>query len=466
MAGINSRILINGLPQVAAALNADVEQAIWFTQSYMFAATVVLFLIGRAADIFGRVKIYLVGFVVFTVGAALTSLSQLPVQVILFRGVQGFGAGILSTNSVAMIVDATPPKEIGFSLGLNQSIYRFGGILGLSLSGLILSVLDWRALFYINVPMGIFGTLWARRRLKEIVRVKKNDPIDWGGFITITISIASFLFALTFAGYGIGEQTAVLFFLAVSGASLLAFVAHERKTEHPLLDLRLLRIREFTGGIFAQLLNTAAFGAVLLLISLYLQLVIGLSALEAGLRMVPFEAMYLAFGIISGRLSDRYGCRPFTTLGLALSSASLFLFSTVDVFTPYSMVLIYMLVYGAGIGLFTAPNISSIMGCVPADRRGVASAFRSTAFEIGFTISLNLAIFLMTLTVPYAQLTHTITSLDPVSIAGPDRLLFVEAMQKTYIWLGVLNLVAIVPSVLRGKRSSDENIARAYKGMS
>jgi len=165
MAGINSRIIIVGLPQVATALKADAVQAIWFTQAYMFANTVALLLIGRASDIFGRVKIYTIGFAIFTLGAALTSLSSQPIQVILFRLLQGFGGGIISTVGVTMIVDATPTKELGFFLGLNQSAFRLGAMLGLTLSGILLAILDWRALFYINVPIGIFGTLWAKKNL-------------------------------------------------------------------------------------------------------------------------------------------------------------------------------------------------------------------------------------------------------------------------------------------------------------
>ncbi len=466
MSGIDSRVLIVGLPQVAAALGADAEQAIWLTQSYMLGATIVLLLIGRLTDLFGRVKIYVLGFVIFTASSVLISLSQGATEVILLRGLQGFGSGILFTNSVTMIVDATPAKDIGFALGLNMNAFRFGAMAGLTLSGMLLSILDWRALFYINVPIGIFGTLWAHSRLREVKKIEAKEPIDWIGFFIFTAAVASFLLFLTFAAYGIAEQATVYLLLAVSVASLVAFVAYERRTRYPLFDLKLLRIREFTGGVIAQLLNAAAWGAVLLLLSLHLQLVMGLSVFEAGIRLIPFEVAFLAVGTISGKLSDRFGCLPFTTSGLALMSVSLFLSSMMTASTPYSQVFTLTLLYGAGIGLFGSPNMSSIMGCVPANRRGVASAFRSTAFQIGFTISLNLAVLLLTLTVPYAQLTHIITSLDQVAITGADKLLFVEGMQKTYFWLGVLNTVAIVPSVLRGKRSSEQGIAQAYGGKS
>ena len=301
MAGIDSRIVIVGLPEVASALGADAEQAIWFTQAYVLGSTVAL-LIGRITDIVGRVKVYTSGFTIFTIGSALTSLAMQPTQVILFRGVQGLGAAMLFTNSVAIIVDATSRNERGFALGINQIAFRFGAMTGLTISGAILSLLDWRALFYINVPIGIFGTLWAHYRLKEIATLERRAPIDWVGFATFTISLTGFLLALTFAAYGVAEKLTAYGLLIISAISLGIFAAYERRSKHPLLDLSLLRIREFAGGLIAQLLNAIAWGAVLLLLSLYFQLILGLTAFEAGMKMIPFEVAFLAAGPVSGRL--------------------------------------------------------------------------------------------------------------------------------------------------------------------
>jgi EmrB/QacA subfamily drug resistance transporter len=451
MAGIDSRILIVGLPQVAAALHADAEQAIWLTQAYTLGSTIVLLLVGRVSDIFGRVKIYIVGFALFTLGSALISFSSGPAEVIAFRVLQGVGSGILNTNSVAMIVDATPINELGFSLGLNMSSFRFGAMAGLTLSGVLLAIFDWRALFWVNVPVGIFGTLWAWKRLKEVGKTERNEPFDVIGLITFTVTLTSFLLALTFQAYGLAEVNTVYLLMLVCVVSLAAFVGYERRIEHPILDLRLLGIREFTGGVTAQLLNAAAWGAVLLLLSLYLQIVLGLSAFDAGIRLIPFEIVGLVVGLTSGRLSDKYGPLPFTTGGLAITSLSLFLFSTVGIDTPYPYVLAYTLVFGIGTGLFGSPNMSSLMGAVPPERRGIASAFRSIMFSIGFTLSLNLAILLMATVIPYGLLSQIITE-QVAGLTDANKLLFLNAMKTTYLWLAGINTLAIVPSVLRGKR--------------
>ena len=450
MSGIDSRIVIIGLPQVAAALHADAEQAIWFTQSYVLVTSIALLLIGRVTDIIGRVRIYTIGFAVFTIGSALTSLSQNPLQLILWRGLQGLGVAMMFTNSVAMIVDATPREELGLSLGVNQIAFRFGAMSGLTISGLILSFFDWRALFYVNIPIGIFGTFWSHHRLKEIAKLDRKTSIDWFGFASFSTAITTFLLALTYDAYGLTERLTVYVLLAVSAVTLGVFVVHERKQSHPLLDLGLLRIREFTGGVIAQLLNAIAWGAFLLLLSLYLQLVLNMSPFDAGIRIIPFDIAFLAFGPLSGRLSDKFGHLPFTTSGLALTSLALFLFSTVTIATQISTVFVYMMMIGAGMGLFVSPNMSSIMSSVPEMRRGIASAFRSTFFQVGFVMSLNVAILVMTFVIPYRTITDVISAINPVAITESDRLLFLEGLRTSYFWLAFVNLAAIAPSVLRG----------------
>jgi EmrB/QacA subfamily drug resistance transporter len=450
MDGIDSRIVIIGLPQVAAALHADVEQAIWFTQSYVLVGTVVLLLIGRVTDIVGRVRIYTTGFAIFTVGSALTSLSQNPDQFIVWRGLQGLGVAMLFINSVAMIVDSTPKKDLGLSLGINQIAFRFGAMAGLTLSGLILSFFDWRVLFYINIPIGLFGTFWAHHRLKEIAKVERKSPIDWLGFASFSISITTFLLALTYDAYGLSEAGTVYALLIISVVTLLIFIWQERRQAHPLLDMSLLKIREFTGGVIAQLLNAVAWGAFLLLLSLYFQLILDMSPLAAGVSIIPFDIAFLLVGPVSGRLSDKFGHLPFTTSGLALSSVALFSFSTMTISTPISLVIFHMMLVGAGMGLFVSPNISSVMSSVPEQRRGIASAFRATFFQVGYVISLNAAVLIMTLVVPYQTITYVISTLNPISITHEDKLLFMKGLSTAYFWLAIVNVAAIPPSVLRG----------------
>ncbi len=452
MAGLDARIVIIGLPQVISALNADAEQGIWINQAYMLGSIAVFLLVGRLTDVFGRKRFYVGGFAIFTVGSGLTSLASDPFQVVLFRIVQGVGAGIVLTNSITLITDATPKNELSFSLGVNNLGFRAGAMAGLTVSGFILSLLgDWRALFYVNVPIGIFGTIWAQKTIKETVRGNKvsRGCMDWIGFAAFTTFITSLLLVMTFAAYGVGSQMLTLGFSILSVASLIGFVGYERRCQTPLLDLSLFKIREFSGGIFALLLNGIAWGAVLLLLSFYFQLVLGFSPLEAGIRLIPFDVAFLATGPLSGKLCDRYSHHPFTASGIILSSCSLYLLSTVNATTSYVTVTAYMALFGVAMGLFSSPNMSSVMSAVPANRRGIGSAVRSTFLNVGMALSLNLAILIISFTVPYALVTQIASgytgSLDA------ERTLFMQGLQSAYLWLAGLNSLAIIPSILRGK---------------
>ena len=450
MSGIDSRIVIVGLPEVAHALNASAEQAIWFTQAYVFGATISVLMIGRTADIIGRVRIYNIGFAIFTVGSLLTGLSQSPDQVILFRGIQGFGSAFITTVSATLITDATPRNELGFAVGINQIAFRAGSMAGLTISGVILSFLDWRFLFLINVPIGIFGTWWGHGKLKEIAPLDEAAPMDWIGFGLITISITGLLLALTYAAYGISSLDLILVFFAICFVSLALFVRQETKTKYPLLDLSLLRIPEFTGGSVAVMINAIAWGALLLILSLYFQIGIGMSPLQAGILILPFEFAFLSTGPLSGRLSDKYGQARFTIVGLVVQSFALFLFSTLGINTPYFYAVIYMIIFGAGVGLFASPNMSSVMGAVAPNRRGIASAIRTTAWNVGYTISLNLAIVLMSFTLPYQTVSNLIAS-NITTISAANRELFVLSLKSTYFWLGVINTTALIPTLFGSK---------------
>ena len=461
MSGIDARIVIIGLPQVIKALGADAEQGIWISQAYTLGTITVLLLVGRFADLFGGKRVYTSGFVIFTVGSALTSIAMTPFEVIVFRIIQGIGAGVIFTTSVTIITNATPRSELGYSLGINNLGFRFGAMAGLTLSGVILTFGDWRALFYINVPIGIIGTVWSQIAIKETPRTQLDGgskrgllDVDWIGFVAFATSVSTLLLTLTFAAYGIGSQVLTAGCAAISAGAFIFFVYHESRCKNPLLDFRILRIRQYTGGLVAQLINAVAWGAVLLLLSFYFQLVLGLSPLQAGIRIIPFDIAFLAFGPISGKLSDHYGHLPFTTVGIVLSSLSLFLLSTITATTPYSVVVVFMMLFGASNGIFASPNMSAVMGSCPKDQRGIGSAIRSTFFNVGFAISLNLAILIMSVAVPYTVLTQI--AAGTVTTLSTSKGLFLEGLKTAYLWLAVLNIFAIIPSVLRGRNKPQE----------
>ncbi len=458
MAALDSRIMIVGLPQIARSLGADAEEAIWFTQALQFALTVSLLVAGKIADLVGRVRLYTLGFLLFTVGSALTSTSQDPLQLIISRGMQGVASAILFTSSIALIMDVTPLHELGFALGINQLASRIGAIAGLTVSGIVISFLDWRFLFYVNIPVGIFGTIWAQRRLSRFAKPGTRRPVDWVGFVLFTVLMTAVLLLMTFSAYGMEApgQTLTLYALAaVAFASLAAFVLNERRAPYPLLDFGLFRIRQVTGGMSALFLNGTAFGAVLLVVSLYFQLVLGLTPLQAGLAILPFDLAVIVVGPISGRLSDRWGHLPFTFSGLAMTSASLFWLSTLGGDATYAELALILVMLGAGFGAFTIPNNTAIMAAIPENSRGAGAGMRSTVFNLGFSLSQNLVILIMLTALPYSVVSGVISS-GGAAAAGPQSPaqaeLFAQGIRNVFFVFGVINSIAIIPSSLRGRR--------------
>jgi MFS family permease len=236
---------------------------------------------------------------------------------------------------------------------------------------------------------------------------------------------------------------------------LLVFVLFETRTQSPILDLNLFKIREYALGNIALILNAISWGAMTLIISFYLQRVKGYSPFEAGIGLLPLEATYIITGPISGKLSDRFGVRGFATIGLAIGSLALGLLSVVSDSTSYLYITISLSLMGVGMGMFVSPNISSIMGSLPPERRGIGSAFRATIFNIGLTSSLGLAILLITFGIPYEALSSIIALGTAANI---DKVEFIQGLDKAFIVMSILNGLGIIPSALRGRRTYREGV--------
>jgi len=451
MSGINLRVVIIGLPAIATALKADLETVLWVTQAYQFVVTIGLLVVGRLTDMFGRVRMYNLGFVVFTVGSALCGLSENGEQLIIFRLIQGSGAAMLVANSIALITDATPLTQLGFAIGINQIVFRVGSVLGLTLGGALIQLAGWQSVFYMNVPVGIFGTLWAYMRLKEVSRRSNHEKFDTLGFLAFTIGLTSLLLAATYATMNPAYLFSAVILVAVSGASFVLFLFQERRTKDPIVDLGLFSDRLFAAGNLSLLLMALSMGAVTLIASLYLQVVLGYGPLEAGLMFIPMEVTFATVGPLSGALSDRYGSRGLTTTGLGILAASLFLFSGISATASYSEIATFLALVGVGLGLFAAPNMSSIMRSSPAERRGVASAVRSTIFNSGAVISISLVAAILVTELPYATASAMLSG-QLATIGAVEQLGFVSGIRKALLVSAVLSLIGMIPSAIKGAK--------------
>jgi EmrB/QacA subfamily drug resistance transporter len=453
MAGLDTRIVLIGLPTIAESLQTGLETLLWVTQGYQIAITIGLLFLGRFTDIFGRVKLYVVGFAVFTAGSGLCVLSQTGEQLIVFRVIQGFGAAILILNSAAIITDSTPAQELGFALGVNQIGFTVGAVMGLTVGGVLIDTVGWRVIFLLNVPVGIFGTLWARHRLRETSKGETYSGFDYLGLALFTTSLTMLLIGISLDTMNVIDRlTSAALYLA-SLALLGAFIYLEPRTLNPLLDTRLFRIRLFTLGNISQLMYSLGFGALSLILILYFQLIRGYNALTAGLLFLPLDVAFIAIGPLSGRLSDRYGTRLFATAGMAVGGASYLaaaymLTSTAPIWT----VELLLIIIGLGLGLFSSPNISSVMGSVPPERRGVASGIRATLFNSGNVISIGLVAYVVTTAIPYSVVSGIITG-GYTSLTASDAAGFVTGMSRAFIVSSIITFAGMFMSSLRGSET-------------
>ena len=334
-------------------------------------------------------------------------------------------------------------------LGITVMALNLGAIAGYTLGGVMITYFGWRSIFLINVPIGIFGTIWGYLRLKEIGVKPIGEKFDYVGSTLYCIGLATILLALT-----IGDPLSVRNIAILAGglAFFVVVVFVELRQKHPTLDLTLFKIRLFAAGSFASFLNSLAFACGPFLRSLYLQLVLGYSALKTGILLIPMEIIMFALSPISGRLSDKYGSRVLSSVGLALNASALIWFSTLNERSTYGAVLISLLLLGVGMALYGPPNISSVMGSVPPEKRGVANGIRMALNSTGGVLSVPFSLLLMSLVMPYAKLSQIVNSTQLNS--SNEIPLFLRAINHACLILGIIVLFAIIPSLLRGPRET------------
>ena len=451
MAVLDANIVLIALPTISADLHASPFESVWIIMGYILINASLLLTFGRLSDIFGRVRLYNLGFAVFTVGSGLCSVAPDGLSLVLFRLVQGSGGALIFANAAALLTDVFPPTERGRALGLNQVAGTFGSVLGLALGGILAgSYLGWRSIFWINIPPGTFATLWAYFRLKETSERRPGERLDPLGNLLFAAGLATSLLGLMFGALA-GWSAYPLVAIGVGVACMAAFAVAETKVRFPMMDLSLFRIRAFASGMGANLLASMARGGVSLVLVFYFQGVVLLDAFTAGLQLIPFSVAFVTLGPLSGYLSDRYGSRGFATAGVLVVSAALFWFGFIVEGRPgFYQLLPPMLLAGAGGGMFVAPNVASIMNATPAPRRGVASGMSSTLINTGFLLSLGIAFVVMATSVSTGAL-QQIFSGTSVSLPAPQLQSFVDSLHGLFFMLGFISLFSAVPAFMTRK---------------
>ncbi|GAA4601905.1 MFS transporter [Actinoallomurus liliacearum] len=418
IATIDSSIVIISLPAIFRGIGLDplapgnIGYLLWMILGYLLVSAVLVVALGRLGDMFGRVRMYNAGFAIFAAASIALSLDPFKggggaLWLIGFRIVQAVGGSMLTANSAAILTDAFPARQRGMALGINQITALAGQFIGL-LAGGLLAAIDWRAVFWVSVPIGVAGTAWSYRSLREIGS-RRPGRIDWVGNLTFTAGAGALLVGITYGiqPYG-GHSTGwtnpyVLGALGGGLALLVTFCVTETRIREPMFELGLFRIRAFAAGNLAALLTAIARGGLQFTLIMWLQ---GMwlplrgydferTPLWAGIFMLPLTIGFLLGGPISGWLSDRFGARLFATTGLLVVAGAFVGLLLLPVDFPYPVFAAMLLLSGLGQGMFAAPNTSAIMGSVPPDQRGVASGMRSTFQNSGTALSIGLSFSLM-----------------------------------------------------------------------
>jgi MFS family permease len=418
MATINGSIVIISLPAIFRGIGIDPLQEgnvgflLWMIMGFLLASAVLVVTFGRLGDMFGRVRIYSLGFVVFTVASLALGLVPLSgsggaLWLILFRIVQGVGSAMLFANSTAILTDAFPSRQRGLALGINQVAALAGSFLGLIVGGL-LSEIDWRAVFWVSVPFGLLGTVWSYKSLHEL-GTRKTGRLDVPGNLTFAVGLSVLLIAITYGIQPYGGHTTgwlnpwVLGGLIGGAVLLVAFCVIESKVADPMFDLKLFRIRAFSAGNLAGLLASISRGGLQFMLIIWLQGIwlplhgysFESTPLWSAIYLLPLTCGFLIAGPASGAMSDKFGARWFATGGLLLTAVTYVGLFLIPVDFPYWLFALLIALNGVGSGLFAAPNTTAIMNSVPAAQRGIASGMRGTFFNSGTSLSIGIFFSLM-----------------------------------------------------------------------
>lgn len=418
LAAINASIVLISLPAIFRGIGlnplapANVGYLLWMLMGYLVVTAVLVVFFGRLGDMYGRVRIYNLGFAVFTAAAIALSFDPFhlgggAVWLIAWRVVQGVGGAMLMASSAAILTDAFPSNQRGMALGVNMVAAVAGSFLGLLIGG-VLSEFHWQAIFWVGVPIGLLGTIWSYRSLREL-GVRTPGRLDWAGTLTFGVGLTALLVGITYGIQPYGNSTTgwtnpwVLGSILFGVLLLVAFCFVELRLEEPMVNLRLFRSTSFGMGNLAGLMSSVGRGGLQFMLIIWLQGIwlplhgysFESTPLWAGIYLLPATFGFLVAAPLAGTLADRYGARLFTVGGMALMAVSFIALVMIPVNFDYWVFALLVFVNGLGGGIFTAPNTAAIMSSVPAAERGAASGVRATFFNAGSSLSIGIFFSLM-----------------------------------------------------------------------
>ena len=391
MSALDVSIVNVAMPTLKNTFGVSMAVIEWIAMAYMLTLTIFLPLFGRLADIYGRSKLYNIGFVVFSVGSLLCGMSATAAFMIVARIIQAVGAGLLQANSVALITHAFPAKERGKAIGIQGAVQAISMSVGPFVGGILIATVGWRAIFYVNIPIGILGTLAAIFILPPNQKMEKKEKVDYLGAVFFASGLAFIVLAFNEGvKLGWGSNTIMMYFL--SGIVLLTlFIITELRVEFPLIDLKLFKNATFLLGNLTGMLSYYVLFAIMFLMPFYLEKVLGYSVALTGSLLTPIPLAMAVVAPFSGHISDKYGPRIMTTSGMLISALACFSLMFMGVSAQLPVLVAVLILLGVGMGLFTPPNNSAIMGSAPKEKLGVAGGVLNMMRSLGLILGVDIS---------------------------------------------------------------------------
>ncbi len=449
MTAVDTTAVVLGLPVMMRDLRSSISSMVWVIMAYLLVLAIVGTQVGKLGDMFGRVRMYNLGFAVFTLGSFLSGLSHNSAEIITFRIIQGLGGAFIFSNSGAIIADTFPASERGKAYGYTGVGFSAGAVLGILVGGAFVTFLSWQYIFFINVPIGIGAELVGYFRLHDRAE-KTRSKFDIPGIVLLMAGVFLILYSMTdITGSGWSTKPGLELLSGLIG--IVIFVLWERHSESPLLDLSILKQRVLFASMFAAFFQAIASYAVLFLIIMYLQGPRGLSPWNASILLVPAYILSSFVAPVAGRLSDRLGARVVASAGLLMQATGIFIYSTLNSNTPLEYVLLGASVNGIGSSMFFPANNSAVMASAPPRAYGVTSGLLRTLSNMGMVVSFAVALLIASLSIP-RQLAFEIF-LGVRAIQGQLAVAFIQGIHVALLASITLIAVAITLSILRGRES-------------
>ncbi len=439
MATLDGSIVNVALPTLTEYFKSDITTIEWVIMAYLLTITSLLLSLGRLSDMFGRKPIFAGGLALFTVGSGLCAISATEGQLIFYRIIQGIGAAMLMATGVAIITHAFPPRERGKAMGLIGTVVSIGSMAGPITGGFLIENVGWQSIFYINIPIGIFGTLMALRVLHKD-ETNPGQTFDVSGALTLFMSLILLLLALSQGQDSGWESGYILSLFILSAVLFIVFIYVETKARHPMMELRHFKNRPFAAANISSMISFVAMFSVILMMPFFLEYELGYSPGEVGIAFLAVPLVMSVISPVSGWLSDRANSYILSSIGVGIASISILALSFLSESSGFIDVASRLALLGLGLGLFQAPNNSIIMGSLPKEQLGIAAGTLGTMRNMGMVIGIAVS--------------GAVFSNRYAFYGGIDSS-FQPAFHDTYIVSAIICGIAMVTSLVRSKEKSE-----------